>query len=92
MAKAAYRNLRDNGLYVVILPRNDSSIIRRCTESNRYQDGHVFSHHGVATFYVNFDDQSVLIRLLQRLGFRLLHDLSNYRQVCLIFVKRPTPR
>jgi len=92
MAKAARRNLKKNGVYVVIVPRNDSSITRRCTDANRYLDGHIFLHHGIASFYVNFRDHTLLIRFLERLGFRLLCDLSNYRQVCLLLSKKATTR
>jgi len=92
MARAAHRNLKEKGIYVVIVPRNDASITHRCTDDNRYQDGHIFLHHGIATFYVNFRDHVPLIRFLERLGFRLLYDMSNYRQVCLILAKIPNAR
>ena len=42
MITAAYRNLKESGLYVVIIPRNDQRILVRCTKNNRYLDGHVF--------------------------------------------------
>lgn len=87
MAQAAFRNLRVGGAYVVIIPRNDTSILRRCSNRNRYLDGHVFAHHGTNTFFRNFSDKKPAVRMLNRLGFRLHRDLSIYRQVALILQK-----
>jgi hypothetical protein len=87
MAAAAWRNLAEGGLYVVIVPRNDSTILRRCTAQCAYQDGFAFRRNGVATFYRNFRDQRPLIVKMQRAGFRLERDQSVYRQVSLIFRK-----
>ncbi len=84
IVRDAYANLRVGGFYVVIVPRNDSSILRRCNEGNRCQDGHRFAHHNVETFYRNFRDHTPIRRHLGREGFALERDLSRYRQVCLI--------
>ena len=88
MTVTAAQNLCDEGAYVVIAPRNDTTITNRFTKANAYQDGHVFYHHGIATFYANFRDNSSLIHMIERKGFELVVDLSNYRQVCLIFQKQ----
>lgn len=87
MARAAWRNLSDQGLYVVIIPRNDSSILRRCTTERAYEDGFAFRRNNVATFYRNFRDHRPVIAAVRRLGFRCERDLSRFRQVCLIFRK-----
>lgn len=87
MVSAAYKNLKKDGLYVVIIPRNDQSILVRCNTKNRYLDGHFFQHHGVSTFYKNYRDTKPLIQSLARQGFVLEADLSVYRQICLILRK-----
>jgi len=85
MVTAASRNLRSGGIYVMIVPRNDSSILKRCTLDNAYQDGHVFRRAGSLTFYRNFRDPSSLLRLARSAGFSLLEDHSQYRQILLLF-------
>ena len=89
MAEAAWRNLTADGFYVVIVPRNDSTILRRCTAECAYQDGFAFRRDGVATFYRNFRDHRPLVAMVKRVGLRLERDLSIYRQVSLIFRKAP---
>ena len=84
---AASRNLAEGGLFVLIVPRNDSSILKRCSASNAYEDGHVFIHHGAATFFANFRDHSPLVAGLESCGLAPVADLSTYRQVCLIALK-----
>lgn len=86
MLSSAHKNLRTGGLLVLIIPRNDQSILKRCSEENRYLDGHIFHHHGISTFYKNFDKVKIktLVRNLKRRGFALQADLSRYRQVCMI--------
>ena len=86
--KAAARNLRAGGLLVLIVPRNDQSILVRCTRKNRFFDGYVFRRGSIVTFYRNFDDAQILIRIARSLDLDLVQDLSIYRQVCLIFSKR----
>ena len=87
MALAAHRNLRDQGIYVLIVPRNDHSILRRCHDDNRYLDGHIFHHHGVSTFYKNFRNTGPLLQLLTDRGFSVKSDLSVHRQICLLLRK-----
>lgn len=88
MVDAAYRNLRKGGYFVLIIPRNDQSITKRCFEKNRYHDGHVFEHHSIRTFFKNYKNHSGLIRVVKSRSYKLLMDLSTYRQVCLIFQKQ----
>jgi len=87
MTIAAHRNLRKGGVFILIVPRNDQNILKRCNHENKYCDGHVFSHHGIHTFFKNFRDHGPLIKNLKQVGFELLQDLSVYRHVCLIFKK-----
>jgi len=77
-----------NGHFVVIIPRNDSTITRRCSGKNQYKDGYIFSHHGLETFFRNFERHDSVVRDCSKAGFALVRDLSSYRQVCLIFRKR----
>jgi hypothetical protein len=86
---AAFQNLRDGGYFSVIVPRNDSSIIKRCNDGNRFMDGHVFKNRGhqQRTFYTNYRNQQELIQMGERAGFELIRDQSIYRQVSLIFQK-----
>jgi len=91
MASAAYKNLKKRGLYVVIIPRNDQSILVRCTANNRHLDGHIFHHHSVTTFYKNYRNSKPLLYSLAWQGFVLEADLSVYRQVCLILRKGIPP-
>lgn len=83
--KSAARNLKKSGMLIIIAPRNDTTILDRCTPENAYRDGHVFFHHGIYTFFRNFRDHSSIINTAKRLGLTLVRDLSRYRQVCLIF-------
>lgn len=85
--ESAYRNLRVGGILVLVAPRNDSTILRRCTEKNAYSDGYVFPNHGAHTFFHNFRDQTKLIGLCERTGFRVSNDMSVYRHVCLLLQK-----
>lgn len=85
MLKAARRNLNENGYFILIIARNDDSILSRCTTENRYSDGYYFKHHGTYTFFTNFKNHDSLVELSSKFGFHLTEDLSIYRQVCLIF-------
>jgi hypothetical protein len=87
LTQAAYRNLDVSGHFVVIIPRNDSSILRRCTKENSYKDGHVFAHHGVETFFRNFRSTRTIESDCYAAGLTTVADLSRYRQCCLIFEK-----
>lgn len=85
ITRVTSRKLSPKGYFVIIVPRNDSSILRRCLTENIYLDGHVFSHHGIKTFFSNFRDYSSIILDCKAEGLTLIADLSSYRQVCLIF-------
>ncbi len=87
LTRAASHNLRYGGSFVVIAPRNDSSILRRCSRDNRYMDGHVFHHHGITTFYANFRSTATIEADAKAHGLTLENDLSRYRQACLVFSK-----
>src|SRR5581483_3422778 len=89
LVDATYNNLRANGYCILIIPRNDSSILINCRRENKYEDGHIFKNrgHNDFTFYTNFRDPSPLLRVLTHRGFKLIEDLSIYRQICLILQK-----
>ena len=84
ISDSAYRNLMKGGLCIIIISRNDQSILSRCKKENKYLDGYAFCHHGTVTFYKNYLDTQPLIKNLARQGFKLIGDLSVYKQVCLI--------
>jgi hypothetical protein len=85
LTRVAVQNLSEHGHFVVIAPRNDSSILRRCSKDNKYMDGHVFKHHGVQTFFHNFRSHRSIVHDCAKEGLSTVQDLSRYRQVCLIF-------
>jgi len=85
LPRDAARNLREGGAYVVIVPRNDSSVLKRCRTGNAWADGHTFQRGRVCTFYRNFRDHRPLVTAITGSGLTLAADLSVYRQVCLIF-------
>jgi hypothetical protein len=87
LALAAARNLRRGGEYVVIVPRNDTSITARCGKENSFEDGHLFCRGKSCTFYVNYRDHVRLIRQIESAGVRLIADKSSYRHVWLLFEK-----
>ncbi len=93
MARAAFRNLRPGGYFVVIVPRNDSSILVNCRQDNRFEDGFLFRNrgHDNLTFYTNFRDTRLLLDLLNESGFHLVEDISVFRQVCFILRKVKCP-
>ncbi len=85
LIESAAGNLAKNGIFVVIAPRNDSTILRRCRPDNAYADGHVFKNHGAYTFFHNFVTYEDIIKDCSKVGISLIKDLSRYRQVCLLF-------
>lgn len=89
ITSSAYKNLRPGGYFVVIAPRNDSSILINCRQDNKYQDGFVFRNrgHDSLTFYTNYRDPSLLSKLLTDKGFSLIENLSVFRQICFILQK-----
>lgn len=88
LIRSAARNLRREGWLVVIIPRNDTNLLVRCTAKNVYKDGHVFAHHGIHTFFRNFRELDSLVEACRTRRFALVQDLSTYRQACLLFSKR----
>lgn len=88
LINAAASKLLSGGHFVIIIPRNDSSILKRCSKENKYLDGHVFCHHGIYTYFHNFRNYESILKGCNRVCLRLVADLSNYRQVCLILVKK----
>jgi hypothetical protein len=84
MLRAAKRNLKEGGYFVLIIPRNDTTILCRCKDDNKYLDGYYFKHHGIYTFYTNFRNYDGLMKATSGFGFNLIKDLSIYRQICLI--------
>ena len=87
MVSSAYLNIKNGGFFVIIIPRNIHSVIVRCNKNNKYQDGHIFYHHGIATFYKNYDIVTSLVHNLDKIGFSMVADLSKYEYVCLILNK-----
>jgi len=89
ITRSAFQNLRSGGFFVVIVPRNDSSLLVNCKETNRYQDGFVFRNrgHDTLTFYANFRDPVPLMTIMTENGFDLLENLSVFRQLCWILKK-----
>jgi hypothetical protein len=85
LLEAAFDNLNIGGYLVLIIPRNDSSIIRRCTKGNKYSDGYYFAKNGVHTFFHNFSNSREVIDMCSSIGFESDTDLSEFRQVCLLF-------
>lgn len=93
LTRAAAQNLSPEGHFVVIAPRNDSTILRRCCPKNAYLDGYVFEHNGIHTFFHNFRRYDDIVRDCANEGLCLVSDLSRYRQACLIFgVTQPKTR
>jgi hypothetical protein len=87
LAEAAYRNLRTAGLYSVIVPRNDASILHRCHPENAYEDGYTFTRGSSTTFYANFRSIEPLVSVSTSAGFQLLENRSVFRQVWLLLEK-----
>ena len=86
ITKAAIQNLRRGGTLILVIPRNDVTITRRCEV--RYADGFVFEHHGLRTFYRNFGAYAPLLQSLARKGLQVLADLSKHKQICLVLKKQ----
>lgn len=84
----ASRNLRSQGICILVVPRNDSTILSRCRDKNRFKDGYVFAHHGTHTFFHNFRSYSSIVAMCMREELTLIEDLSTYRQVCLVFSRK----
>ncbi len=46
-----------------------------------------FKHHGIMTFYKNFDYVEQLIKILKKIGFIISTDLTERQYICLILKK-----
>jgi SAM-dependent methyltransferase len=88
LLRAAVRNLRRGGVLILAAMRNHPSIVSRCTNDNKYADGHAFFHHGLWTFFRNYRDARPLTRHLEGLGLEIVRDLSSWRYVFLIATRR----
>jgi len=87
MIESSFNNLRNKGLLILIIPRNISSILKRCTSKNKYLDGYYFKHHGIMTFYKNFDYVEPLFKILKEIGFTVSSNLTERQYICLILKK-----
>src|SRR6185312_17254146 len=85
--QSAASNLGSGSYFVLIVPRNDSSILKRCNANNRYQDGFIFQRPGRTTFYRNFLTSKALLTECSTVGLSVIRDISNYRQVGILFVR-----
>ncbi|MBI4659660.1 MAG: methyltransferase domain-containing protein [Verrucomicrobia bacterium] len=81
--RAARQNISQNGVFAVIVPKNESWTLRLCTKERKHADGFVFSNHRAHTFYKNWQ-AAPLRKLLKRYGFLVWEDLSRFRIACLI--------
>lgn len=85
---ASAKNLKQGGHFVVIVPRNDSTITGRFNEDNKYLDGHVFKRQGIHTFFCNHKSHMTLLNDCEKHRLKLTADISKYRQICLVFSKQ----
>lgn len=90
--RSIVRNLRPHGWFVLVIPRNDTTILRRCNEDNQRWDGHWFPNRDGYTFYRNFRRTKELLTWVTGYGFTVKADLSRYRQICLAFRRDPDRR
>jgi SAM-dependent methyltransferase len=89
MLKSAYRNLKNGGYLLIIIPRNDTSILYRCKEDNKFLDGYIFKRDNCDyyTFYTNYRHSEDIIKLASNFGFSIYKDLSTFKQICMIYKK-----
>ena len=85
--RSAVQNLKLGGLIVIIFPRNDTSIMKRFTTANKFQDGHYFTHGKVTTFIRNITNLDPLTKQLKSTGLKLLHEHVRFRQVMIVMQK-----
>lgn len=83
MVRACIRNMATDGLFVAIVPRNDTWTLRICTTEAKYQDGYVFQHKRGYTYYHNWKGDA-LAKWVGRQGLAIVKDMSIYRYACLI--------
>lgn len=82
---AARRNLSESAILAVVVPRNDTWQLRRCTEDRRYADGYAMPNRGRFTFYHNWTNAE-METLLTDFGFEVVEDLSRYRHLSFLCV------
>jgi len=82
---AAQQNLSTSGILAVVVPRNDTWQLRRCTENRRYADGYAMPNRGRFTFYRNWTNAD-METLLTGFGFEVVQDLSRYRHLSVLCV------
>lgn len=87
LIQIASRNIHYGGFCILVMPRNDSTILSRCRQANRYMDGHIFAHHGTHTFFHNFRTYESALRICRREKLDVFRDMTVYRQVCLVLKK-----
>lgn len=85
--RSGVQNLKSGGLIVIIFPRNDTSITKRFTKANKFQDGHFFAHGKVTTFIRNITNLDPLRKQLKSTGLKLLHEHIRFRQVMIVMQK-----
>jgi hypothetical protein len=85
--RSCYNNLTDDGLFVAIVPRNDTWTLRICAADKQYQDGFAFAHSKGFTYYRNWHG-TTLHDVIDKVGFCVYRDLSIHRQVCVICKRR----
>ena len=84
---SARKNLKKDGFFIAIVPRNDTWTLNRCKNAGSFTDGYILKNHNYHTFYRNWDDKH-LKQLLRRSGFYEYENMSKYRQACFICKKR----
>jgi len=84
---SAHRNLKKDGLFIAIVPRNDTWTLNRCKSAKSFDDGYILKNHNYHTFYRNWDNKH-LKQLLRKNGFYEYENMSKYRQACFICKKR----
>lgn len=78
-------HLKPNGIAVLIIPRNISSILQRCNQENAYQDGHIFKRgNDIYTFYRNFNKLDSIFKKLKNANLKIEKNLSKYRYAHLL--------
>jgi len=85
--KSFIKTMNRNTLLVVILSRNDSWTLRLCKNTNKYFDGYVFKNRDAYTFYKNWNGNT-LHKDLEKRGFKIINDFTNYKYVGLILSKK----
>jgi predicted TPR repeat methyltransferase len=82
---AARRNLSESGILAMVVPRNDTWQLRRCTEDQRYADGYAMPNRGRFTFYHNWTNAQMK-DLLAEWGFEIMEDFSRYRYLSVLCI------